>query len=194
MSPDDDPFALFDLWLREAWASESADANAMALATANPSGLPSVRMVLLKGADTRGFVFYTNRNSRKGTELLANPQAALCFHWKSRERQVRAEGCVEIVSDDEADAYFASRPRDSRIGAWASRQSEEMSGRFELEAEVAKTVARFPVGDVPRPPHWGGFRLVPARIEFWEAAAFRLHRRRAFQRDGDGWRLAWLFP
>jgi pyridoxamine 5'-phosphate oxidase len=151
-------------------------------------------MVLLKGHDPRGFVFYTNLESRKGRELAANPRAALCFHWKSLQRSVRVEGCVEAVTAEEADAYFASRSRGSRIGAWASRQSRPLEGRWALEKAVAEYTMKFGLGEVPRPPHWSGFRLLPARIEFWRDMPFRLHERRVFHRDGESWREETLYP
>jgi len=191
-----EPFRLFETWFAEAKASEPEDANAMALATAETSGLPNVRMVLLKGTDARGFVFYTNTESRKGTELAANMQAAAVLHWKSLRRQVRFRGPVERVSEAEADAYFASRPRLSQIGAWASAQSRPLEGRFELEASVAKATARYAIGTVPRPPHWTGFRILPVSIEFWADRPFRLHDRVMFSRpapDGD-WAKARLYP
>lgn len=181
--------------MRDAEASEPSLPNAASLATATPDGRPSLRMVLLKGADDRGFVFYTNLESRKGRELEANPRAALCFHWKSLTRQVRVEGRTEPVSDDEADAYFGSRDRESRIGAWASRQSRPLTGRFELEREVARYAARYALGAIPRPPFWSGFRIVPEQVEFWSQRAFRLHDRLVFARaDGGPWTISRLFP
>ncbi|WP_431857513.1 pyridoxamine 5'-phosphate oxidase [Azospirillum sp.] len=191
---DQDPYALFAAWMEEATRSEPNDPNAMALATADAEGRPSVRMVLLKGIDPRGFVFYTNTESRKGQQLTANANAALCFHWKSLRRQVRVEGAVERVTDAEADAYFDSRARDSRIGAWASQQSRPMEGRWELEKRVAQYAAKFGLGHVPRPEHWTGFRVLPARIEFWTDKPFRLHERIEFLRAGDGWTTQRLFP
>ena len=191
----DDPFALFESWFAEARASEPNDPEAMALATADAAGRPSVRMVLLKGHDARGFVFYTNLDSRKGDELAANPNASLLFHWKSLRRQVRIDGPVSAVSDAEADAYFATRGRDSRLGAWASDQSRPLRDRAQFMAEFDEVKARFAGGDVPRPPHWGGFRVVPRAIEFWSDGANRLHERRLFVTRADGgWDEGLLYP
>ncbi|RJF83719.1 pyridoxamine 5'-phosphate oxidase [Azospirillum cavernae] len=194
---DRNPYELFAEWLDEAGRSEPNDPNAMALATADPAGAPSVRMVLLKGVDDRGFVFYTNTESRKGEQLLANANAALCFHWKSLRRSIRVEGRVEQVTDAEADAYFDSRPRESRIGAWASQQSRPLEGRWELEKRVAQFAAKHAIGRVPRPPHWTGFRVLPARIEFWQDRPFRLHDRLLYLRDeaqATGWTTDRLYP
>jgi len=188
------PIGTYLDWLAEAERSEPSDATAAALATASADGVPSVRMVLVRGCDERGFVFYTNLGSRKARELTVNPRASLCFHWKSLTRQVRVEGTVEPVTAGEADAYFASRPRESRIGAWASRQSEVLAGRFELEKRVAETVMRFPVGAVPRPSFWSGYRLRPERVEFWQQKPFRLHERLVYLRDGNDWRTQQLYP
>ena len=189
-----DPHALFDSWFAEARLSEPNDANAMALATSTPDGRPSVRMVLLKGHDERGFVFYTNLDSRKGGELADNPRAALLFHWKSLRRQVRIEGDVDPVSTADADAYFATRSRDSQLGAWASDQSRPLASRELFERRYEEMRARFEGGDVPRPERWSGFRLVPARIEFWTDRAHRLHERRLFELAGGGWSEGMLYP
>ncbi len=190
----DDPFTLFEAWFAEARASEPNDPEAMALATVDEYENPSVRMVLLKGHDKRGFVFYTNVASRKGSHLAANPNAALMFHWKSLRRQVRIEGTVEAVSDVEADAYFASRSRDSRLGAWASEQSRPLADRATFEARFEGMRAKFKGGDVPRPPRWSGFRVIPRAIEFWQDRAHRLHERRLFTLVGDAWRETMLYP
>ncbi len=190
----DDPLSLFATWFDEAERGEPNDPDSMALATVDADGAPSLRMVLLKGFDRHGFVFYSNLDSRKGRELAANPRAALLFHWKSLRRQVRIEGPVTPVTDAEADAYFASRPRAHRIGAWASRQSRPLSGRFELEREVARYAAKFHIGAVPRPPFWSGFRLKPRCIEFWRGSAFRLHDRLIYHRAEAGWTTERLFP
>jgi pyridoxamine 5'-phosphate oxidase len=191
----DDPLALFAAWLTDAEASEPNDPNAMALATVDTDGLPDVRMVLLKAFDPHGFVFYSSRDSAKGRELAANPRAALCFHWKSRGRQVRVRGDVTEVPSAEADAYFKSRPKGSRIGAWASRQSQPLESRFALEKAVAKYTAKFGLGDVPRPDYWTGYRLAPRSIEFWSSQTFRLHDRIAFSLLPDGsWSKVRLYP
>lgn len=190
----DDPFALFDRWYAEARASEPNDSNAMALATADADGRPSVRMVLLKGHGPDGFVFYTNREGRKAADLAANPHAALLFHWKSLRRQIRIEGPITLASDAESDAYFASRGRDSQLGAWASDQSRPLDSRETFEARFAETAARFEGGAVPRPPHWGGYRVTPHTLEFWQDRAHRLHERRQFTRDGDRWTEGLLYP
>jgi pyridoxamine 5'-phosphate oxidase len=189
-----DPIEHFRAWLRDAEAAEPNDPNAMALATVDRAGNPSVRMVLLKDVDERGFVFYTNLGSRKAREIAANSHVALCFHWKSSRRQVRVEGRVEGVADGEADAYFASRPRISQIGAWASKQSQPLEGRFELERRVAWFASRYAIGAVPRPDFWSGYRVRPAMIEFWEDRPFRLHMRRIYRRDEGTWTSGELYP
>ena len=189
-----DPFALFEIWFAEAREAEINDPEAMALATADPNGEPSVRMVLLKGHGPAGFVFYTNEQSAKGDQLAANPRAALLFHWKTLRRQVRVEGTIERVVGAEADAYFASRGRDSQLGAWASDQSRPLDARATFEDRFEATKQRFEGHDVPRPPHWGGYRVVPDRVEFWSDRPHRLHERRLFTRDGDGWSEGLLYP
>lgn len=200
-APLEDPFDLFQVWLSDATRSEVNDPTAMALASVDETGLPNVRMVLLKGVDgpdvsDRGFVFYTNYEGTKGRELLAHPKAAAVFHWKSIERQVRVRGPVTQVSDAEADSYFASRPRLSRIGAWASRQSRPLESRFALEAEVARYTAKYAIGEIPRPPHWSGFRITPVEIEFWMARPFRLHDRVVYRRANSTspWSKTRFFP
>ncbi|MEQ9333892.1 pyridoxamine 5'-phosphate oxidase [Thalassobaculum sp.] len=195
--PDtDDPFEQFRRWFAEAEASEPNDANAMTLATADSDGRPSARIVLLKDFDARGFAFFTNTESQKGRQLEVNPFAALCFHWKSVRRQVRIEGAVTSVGDDEADAYYASRPRGSRIGAWASQQSRPLADRPALLAAVSRFEAEYDGKDVPRPPYWSGYRLTPLRVEFWQDGEFRLHDRFLFTRSGEGapWTVQRLFP
>jgi pyridoxamine 5'-phosphate oxidase len=189
-----DPLALFDQWFTEARASEINDPEAMALATADAAGQPSVRMVLLKGHGADGFVFYTNEQSAKGEQLEANPRAALLFHWKSRRRQVRIEGRVERVTSSEADAYFASRARDSQLGAWASDQSRPLDSRETFEQRFEQVASRFEGQEVPRPPHWGGYRVIPVRIEFWSDRPHRLHERRLFTRTEGGWTEGLLYP
>jgi pyridoxamine 5'-phosphate oxidase len=189
-----DPFQLFDDWFAEARASEINDPEAMALATASADGRPSVRMVLLKGHGVDGFVFYTNEQSAKADQLRENPRAALLFHWKSLRRQVRIEGTIERVSAAEADAYFATRARDSQLGAWASDQSRPLESRETFESRFEEVKRRFEGADVPRPPHWGGYRVVPERIEFWTDRPYRLHERRLFTRAGADWTEGLLYP
>jgi len=191
-----EPFALFDEWLAEASKTEPNDPNAVALATVDEDGLPDVRMVLLKGFDGQGFVFYTNFESQKGSEILGSMKAAMCLHWKTLRRQVRVRGPVEVVTNEEADAYYATRPRGSRIGAWASKQSRPLESRFALEKAVAEYTARYAIGEIPRPAHWSGFRIRPTSIEFWHDRPFRLHDRVLFSRDtfeGD-WNKTRLYP
>jgi pyridoxamine 5'-phosphate oxidase len=192
----EEPFRLFSEWLKDAEAKEPNDPNAMAVASVDETGLPDVRMVLLKDFDENGFVFYTNFESKKGREILATRKAALLFHWKTLRRQIRIRGAVEIVGDAEADAYYASRARASRIGAWASRQSRPLESRFALEKAVAEYGLKFGLGEVPRPPHWSGFRIVPATMEFWHDRPFRLHDRIEFTREAPGrpWEKVRLYP
>ncbi|HTW29265.1 MAG TPA: pyridoxamine 5'-phosphate oxidase [Acetobacteraceae bacterium] len=203
VAADGDPYALFQRWMEQANAAEPNDPNAMTLATATPDGMPAARIVLLKGVDAaeterggspRGFVFYTNQQSRKGDELAANPRAALLFHWKSLRRQVRIEGGIEPVAPGEADAYFATRPRLSRIGAWASDQSRPLPDRETLQQRVAACEARYPGEEIPRPPHWSGYRLRPRRFEFWQDMPYRLHDRVTFVWTGGDWAAGRLFP
>jgi pyridoxamine 5'-phosphate oxidase len=191
---ESEPFTLFAQWLADATESEPNDPNALALATVDEEGLPNVRMVLLKGFDQDGFVFYTNYESQKGRELLGAHKAAMCFHWKSLRRQVRIRGDIETVTDAEADEYYASRARGSRIGAWASKQSRPLESRFALEKAVAEYTAKFGLGDIPRPPHWSGFRLKPRSIEFWHDRKFRLHDRVEFKRIDGGWDKVRMYP
>jgi pyridoxamine 5'-phosphate oxidase len=190
-----DPFLRFQEWMAEAEASEPTEPNAMTVATATPDGIPSTRAVLLKGVDRRGFVFYTNLGSRKASELAANPRLALLFHWKSLGRQVRIDGHAEHVTDAEADAYFASRPRISRLGAWASDQSRPLPDRATLERRLADLERRYPSDDIPRPPYWSGFRVIPHHFEFWQSMDFRLHDRTVYTRmTDDGWTMGKLYP
>jgi pyridoxamine 5'-phosphate oxidase len=190
----DDPFALFDVWFAEAKVSEPNDPNAMALATVDTLGRPSSRMVLLKGHGPDGFVFYTNRESRKAGDMAVAPDVALLFHWKSLRRQIRIEGAIGLATDAESDAYFSSRSRDSQLGAWASDQSRPLADRETFEARFAEMEARFAGGDVARPPHWGGYRVTPSAIEFWQDRAHRLHERRLFTRTASGWDEGLLYP
>ena len=191
---ENEPYSLFGTWLKDAEASEPNDPNALALATVDADGMPNVRMVLLKSFDSDGFVFFTNYESRKGQELLGQKRAALVFHWKSLRRQVRVRGHVETVSDTEADAYFETRARGSRIGAWASKQSRPLESRFALEKAVAEYTVKFGIGHIPRPAHWSGFRLKPVSIEFWADRPFRLHDRVEFTRAGEGWERVRMYP
>lgn len=193
-SMTDDPFALFDSWFAEARTNEPNDANAMALATTTPDGHPSLRMVLLKGHGADGFIFYTNLDSRKGSELAENAHVALLFHWKSLRRQIRIEGAVTPVDDATADAYFATRSRDSQLGAWASDQSRPLDSRATFEARFAEIQARFDGQDVPRPPRWSGWRVTPERIEFWQDREHRLHERNLYVRNGETWTKGLLYP
>jgi len=192
----DEPFRLFQTWFDEAVKSEPRDPNAMSLATVDPDGMPDVRTVLLKGIDERGFVFYTNTESQKGQELAANPKAGLLFYWKSLNRQVRVRGPVERVTPEEADVYFATRPKGAQIGAWASQQSRPLESRLAFEKAVALYGARYALGTVPRPPHWSGYRIVPLKIEFWHDRPFRLHDRVEFRRDacGGAWTKIRMYP
>jgi len=189
-----DPFSLFETWFAEARETEINDSNAMTIATADADGQPSARMVLLKGHGPDGFVFYTNQQSRKAGDIAENPKAAILFHWKSLRRQIRIDGQISTVADDLADAYFATRSRDSQLGAWASDQSRPLADRDTFEARFAEMTERFEGNDVPRPPHWSGYRLTPARFEFWQDRAHRLHERRTFVRDGDEWTEGLLYP
>lgn len=196
IAPRDDPMVLFSAWMADALKHEPNEPEAMALATVNGEGRPNVRMVLLKAADSEGFVFYTNLESAKGEELIAQPWAALCFHWKSIRRQIRVRGSVSQASADEADNYFATRPKDSQIGAWASAQSRPMEARFAFEREIARYAAKFALSRVPRPSWWSGFRVVPLEIEFWRDRPFRLHDRLVYRRESSdaSWRVERLYP
>ena len=192
--PTDGPLALFDQWYAEARASEPNDSNAMALATATPEGRPSVRMVLMRGFDERGIVFFTNSESQKGIELAENPRAALCFYWESLGKQIRVEGAVEKATDEENDAYWQSRLRDSQLSAWASQQSRELESREVYDAKVVEMIERFGEGEIPRPEHWYGYRVVPWRIEFWTESRHRMHDREVYEQSGDGWKTFLLDP
>ncbi len=193
-NPPADPFAYFAAWMTEA-AEQEAEANAMTLATTTPDGYPSARIVLLKGADARGFVFFTNKESRKAGEMGANARASLLFFWKSLARQIRIEGTIEHVTDAESDAYYATRPRISRLGAWASEQSRPLAKRADLEQRLAEFEKTYPSDVIPRPPYWGGYRLLPARFEFWQNMPFRLHDRTIYTpAAGGGWTTGKLFP
>lgn len=194
LTEKDDPIDIFKSWLAEAEKTEINDPTAMTLATCTKEGRPSARMVLLKKTDETGFTFYTNLGSRKAKEIAENPYAALCFHWKTLRKQVRVEGPFQQVSDQEADEYFAQRPRLSQIGAWASRQSQPMDGKWELEKRVAEFTAKFNIGSVPRPEFWSGFRMTPERIELWSDGKFRLHDRFVFTRNGNGWAVQRIYP
>jgi pyridoxamine 5'-phosphate oxidase len=194
-SAAEEPLRLFATWMDEATKSEPNDPNGVALATVDTDGMPNVRMVLLKGFDEQGFVFYTNFESAKGKEILASMKAAMCFYWKSLRRQIRVRGNVEVVTAAEADAYFATRHRSSRIGAWASKQSRPLESRFALEKAVAEYTLKYAIGEIPRPPHWAGFRLAPKTIEFWQDRPFRLHDRVVFSRGASGsWEKTRLYP
>lgn len=194
ISEYESPFELFDTWFSDAKESETSDPNAVAIATVSDEGKPSVRMVLLKSVDEQGFVFYTNLGSRKAHHIQTNGNIAMCFHWKSLKRQVRVEGAVVPVSEEEADAYFGSRPKMSQIGAWASKQSQKLEGRLQLEKRIAEYTAKFNIGTVPRPEFWSGFRLVPEMVEFWQDQTFRLHDRVVYERVDGGWATHRLFP
>lgn len=189
-----DPYIIFDSWYADARATELNDSNAMTIATVDANGRPSARMVLLKGHGRDGFIFYTNQTSRKAQDIAANPHAAILFHWKSQRRQIRIEGRLDSVADAMADAYFATRSRDSQLGAWASDQSQPLDSRATFEARVAEMQARFDGGEVPRPPYWSGYRLSPDYFEFWQDRAHRLHERRIFTKAGDGWEEGLLYP
>jgi pyridoxamine 5'-phosphate oxidase len=189
-----DPIALFESWFQEAVDSGLEQPSAMSVATLDPDGSPDARMILLKGVDEHGFIFFTNMQSPKAQALLRDPRVALCFYWAKIDKQVRVRGRAQMVGDEEADAYFATRPRLSQISAWASKQSRKMCGYFEFEAEVAKTALRFGIGEVPRPSFWSGFRVVPERMEFWKQKAFRRHERIVYERVANGWQTEWLYP